>query len=69
MNFSLDGEVLRVRLNGAFEQLDLDKEVMCWEGGDTGAPSSAGVCSADRGFETKVRPNGPLLSLGMLFAR
>lgn len=29
VNFSLDGEVLRVRLNGAFEQLDLDKEVMC----------------------------------------
>ncbi|XP_066485310.1 contactin-associated protein 1 [Tiliqua scincoides] len=28
VNFSLDGEVLRVRLNGAFEQLDLDKEVI-----------------------------------------
>ncbi|XP_054849661.1 contactin-associated protein 1 [Eublepharis macularius] len=27
VNFSLDGEVLRFRLNGAFEQLDLDTEV------------------------------------------
>nr|XP_056720705.1 contactin-associated protein 1 [Euleptes europaea] len=27
VNFSLDGEVLRFRLNGAFEQLDLDTEI------------------------------------------
>uniref|UniRef100_A0A8D2LSY1 Contactin associated protein 1 n=1 Tax=Varanus komodoensis TaxID=61221 RepID=A0A8D2LSY1_VARKO len=33
VNFSLDGEVLQFRLNGEFEQLDLDSEVMCWNGG------------------------------------
>lgn len=28
VNLSLDGEIVRFRLNGAFEQLDLDTEVM-----------------------------------------
>lgn len=30
VNFSLDGEVLQFRLNGEFEQLDLDREVICF---------------------------------------
>lgn len=38
VNFSLDGEVLRFRLNGAFEQLDLDNEVGGGLGGGEGPP-------------------------------
>lgn len=46
VNFSLDGEVLRFRLNGAFEQLDLDKEVPTDQSLPLCPPKSPALCTA-----------------------